>query len=608
MIRKFDVIVIGGGHAGCEAALATARMGISTVLITGNLDTIAQLACNPAIGGLAKGQLVREIDALGGEMAKVIDSTGIQFRLLNTGKGPAVQSPRAQADKKEYQYLMKLILEKQENLSLKQDMVKVICLKNGVITGIVSEKGIQYDCRVLIIATGTFLNGKIHCGESIIGGGRSGELASIGLADNLKCLNLNIGRLKTGTPPRINSKSVDFSKVVPQYGDKRIQPFSFSNNVIEREQLPCFVTYTNKATHEVLKNNIDRSPLYTGQISGIGARYCPSIEDKIVRFSDKDRHQIFLEPEGVNTNEMYCNGISTSVPPDVQDSMVHTIAGLESAEITRYGYAIEYDFILPTQLKLTLETKEFENLFLAGQINGTSGYEEAAAQGIMAGINAALKIKGKKPFILDRSEAYIGVLIDDLVTKGTQEPYRMFTSRAEYRLLLRHDNADRRLSKYGFKYGLISEDNWKVLEDKEKMISDIKQYIENKNVGNVSLLRVLRRPDSTFSKLLEIDEELKSFASSSSVREQVEVESKYEGYIKRQQAQIDKFKKMENYYIPDWINFDSIPEIRLEARQKLSQINPESLGQASRISGVSPSDISILMLYLEGKKRTQQAH
>lgn len=603
MKNDYDVIVIGGGHAGCEAAFATARMNLSTLLITANLDTIAQMSCNPAIGGLAKGQLVREIDALGGEMAKVIDETGIQFRVLNTGKGPAVRSPRAQADKKQYQLLMKKRLEEQENLFIKQEMVDLLCVENDRVNGVIGKSGIKYKGKTIIITTGTFLNGKIHCGGSRTSGGRAGEPPSMKLSSCLKDLNFEIGRLKTGTPPRINCRSIDFSKLQPQYGDEIPQPFSFSTKIVKRQQVPCYITHTNKKTHNIIKANLDKAPLYTGQISAVGPRYCPSIEDKIVRFPEKEGHQVFLEPEGLNTQEMYCNGISTSVSPEVQEVLTHSIKGLESVEITRYGYAIEYDFIPPTQIKPSLETKNIENLFLAGQINGTSGYEEAAAQGIMAGINAALKIKGERPFVLDRSEAYIGVLIDDLVTKGTKEPYRMFTSRAEYRLLLRHDNADRRLMKYGYKFGLISKRIWDRLTEKEEMISKVRHYINNKTIDNNSLSKILRRPDCNFTNLLETDQTLKSFNIPESVQEQVEIESKYEGYIERQQSQIEKFKEMEDFHIPNWLEFSRIPEMRIEARQKLSKISPVSLGQASRISGVSPSDISVLMLYIDGKRK-----
>ncbi|MFV1974693.1 MAG: tRNA uridine-5-carboxymethylaminomethyl(34) synthesis enzyme MnmG, partial [Candidatus Scalindua sp.] len=475
---SYDVIVVGGGHAGCEAALASARMGMQTALLTMNLDTIAQLSCNPAIGGLAKGQLVREVDALGGEMGKVIDATAIQFRLLNASKGHAVRSPRAQADKKRYQFTMKKRLEAQDNLSLRQDNVEKIVIENEEILDLIGKSGTKYRSKAVIITTGTFLNGLIHIGNSQVHGGRSSEPSSDTLSASLLNLGFEIARLKTGTSPRLNGSKINYDILQEQEGDKQPTAFSFSTRNIQRPQIKCFITYTNRLTHEIVKSNLDRSPLYTGQIKAIGPRYCPSIEDKVTRFPDKEQHQIFIEPEGLDTTEVYCNGISTSAPFDVQEAMVHSIKGLEKTDITRYGYAIEYDYVPPTQIKPSLEAKNVENLFLAGQINGTSGYEEAAAQGIMAGINAVLKIRGRKPFILDRSEAYIGVLIDDLVTKGTREPYRMFTSRAEYRLVLRHDNADRRLMKYGYQYGLISKEQWDELVEKEKIISETNEYLE----------------------------------------------------------------------------------------------------------------------------------
>ena len=604
---SYDVIVVGGGHAGCEAALASARMGMQTALLTMNLDTIAQMSCNPAIGGLAKGQLVREVDALGGEMGKVIDATGIQFKLLNASKGHAVRSPRAQADKKLYQFTMKGKLEEQTNLSLRQDSIEDIAVHDKGILALAGKSGTNYRAKAVIITTGTFLNGLIHIGNSQSKGGRSSEPSADKLSNSLRNLGFELDRLKTGTPPRLNGNSINYGVLQEQVGDEQPTAFSFSTEKIHRPQIKCYITYTNSLTHEIIRSNLDRSPNFTGQIKAVGPRYCPSIEDKITRFPDKDHHQIFLEPEGLDTSEVYCNGISTSTPFDVQEAMIHSIKGLENADITRYGYAIEYDYVPPTQIKPSLEAKNVENIFLAGQINGTSGYEEAAAQGIMAGINAVLKIKGCEPFILGRSEAYIGVLIDDLVTKGTQEPYRMFTSRAEYRLVLRHDNADRRLMKYGHRYGLINKKQLTELLEREKSISETIEYLEYSKRGEDSLLKLLKRPNMCFKDLLEIDSDLRKRNISVPVQEQVEIEAKYEGYINRQKQQIEKFKKMEKLSLPPYFHYDSIPGLRKEAQQKLDRFRPVSLGQASRISGVSPADISILMVYLmsKSKKETQ---
>ena len=571
---SYDVIVVGGGHAGCEAALVSARMGMQTALLTMNLDTIAQMSCNPAIGGLAKGQLVREVDALGGEMGKVIDATGIQFKLLNASKGHAVRSPRAQADKKLYQFTMKGKLEEQTNLSLRQDSIEDIAVHDKGILALAGKSGTNYMAKAVIITTGTFLNGLIHIGNSQSKGGRSSEPSADKLSNSLRNLGFELDRLKTGTPPRLNGNSINYGVLQEQVGDEQPTAFSYSTEKIHRPQIKCYITYTNSLTHEIIRSNLDRSPNFTGQIKAVGPRYCPSIEDKITRFPDKDHHQIFLEPEGLDTSEVYCNGISTSTPFDVQEAMIHSIKGLENADITRYGYAIEYDYVPLTQIKPSLEAKNVENVFLAGQINGTSGYEEAAAQGIMAGINAVLKIKGCEPFILGRSEAYIGVLIDDLVTKGTQEPYRMFTSRAEYRLVLRHDNADRRLMKYGHRYGLINKKQLTELLEREKSISETIEYLEYSKRGEDSLLKLLKRPNMCFKDLLEIDSDLRKRNISVPVQEQVEIEAKYEGYINRQKQQIEKFKKMEKLSLPPYFHYDSIPGLRKEAQQKLGRFRP----------------------------------
>jgi len=599
--KKYDVIVVGGGHAGCEAALASARMGMCTLLLTINLDTIAQMSCNPAIGGLAKGHLVREIDALGGEMAKIADSSTIHFRMLNTSKGPAVWAPRAQADKKAYQFAFKQALEKQDNLDVKQALVTGVLTDKGKATGVATSTNVLYFGRAVILCSGTFLNGVIHIGLESFPSGRAGEVPSVELSDRLRSLGFCLGRLKTGTPPRLNARTIDFSRVVEQRPDLHPGRFSHTDAGLSLGSVPCFITYTNQRTAEIIRSNLDRSPLFSGKIKGTGVRYCPSIEDKVVRFPEKEAHHIFLEPEGLNTEEIYVNGASTSLPYDVQVEMIRSIRGLEKAEIMRPGYAIEYDFAFPNQIKATLETKLIEGLYFAGQINGTSGYEEAAAQGLMAGINAALKLRGERPFFLDRSQAYIGVLIDDLVTKGTKEPYRMFTSRAEYRLLLRQDNADLRLTEYGHQLGLIGDDFFRRVEEKRATIESELKRLQTVFDGANSFYQLLKRPENTYADLrARFPDEVKSL--SEEIERQIELEIKYEGYINRQKQQIERFQRMESQIIPSFINYSAIKGLRREASEKLAQIQPRSIGQASRISGVSPADISVLMVWL--KKNT----
>ncbi len=604
----FDILVVGAGHAGCEAALAAARMGARTALLTISLDSIARMSCNPAIGGLAKGQLVREIDALGGEMGKVIDATGIQFRMINTGKGPAMHSPRAQADKNAYHMEMKRRLEAQPGLLLRQALVTSIIVEDDRVRGVRTQSGHDYTADAVILTTGTFLNGLLHFGPAKVPGGRVGEPPANDLSESLRQAGLEVSRLKTDTPPRVNGRTVRRDALETQPGDPDPRPFSFSTERIQREQVPCYMTHTNPRTHEIIRAALDRAPLYDGQIkAGLGPRYCPSIEIKVRRFPDKDRHLLFLEPEGRNTLEVYCNGLFTSLPRDVQEEMVHSIEGLEEAQIVRYGYAVEYDWVPPTQLRPNLETKRIEGLYHAGQINGTSGYEEAAGQGIMAGINAARKLRGEEPLVLGRDEAYIGVLIDDLVTKGTDEPYRMFTSLAEYRLLLRQDNADRRLMKYGHANGLIPDAMWERLRQKQETIKRTIEYLRDTWHEGKTLARILKRPEMDLGALAELDPHVDQLAGDPATREQVEIEVKYEGYIKRQLEQIERFRRNEDRKIPEWLDYRAIPELRGEAKEKLADIQPESLGQASRISGISPADVSILMVYMEGRRRLQEA-
>jgi tRNA uridine 5-carboxymethylaminomethyl modification enzyme len=609
--KRYDVIVVGAGHAGVEAALAAARMGASTLMLTINADTIGQMSCNPAIGGLAKGHLAREIDALGGEMGKATDMTGLQFRMLNTKKGPSVWAPRAQCDKKAYQFRLKWICEREPNLDVKQGQVARVVHEDNVISGIDTTLNVRYEGATVVITTGTFLRGLMHIGTNQQAGGRAGESAAMGLSGSLKELGLELGRLKTGTPPRLLRRSIDFSKTQIQPGDEPVPYFTYwKDDLFHVEQsgeypagsilaqingqLPCYITYTTDATAEIIRANLHKSPMYSGVIEGVGPRYCPSIEDKIVKFPEKERQQIFLEPEGIATDEIYVNGFSTCLPFEIQIQMVQTIIGCEQAEIMRPAYAVEYDFVFPTQLHPSLETKVCRNLFLAGQINGTSGYEEAGAQGLMAGINAARRVQGREPIVLRRNEAYIGVLIDDLVTKGTVEPYRMFTSRAEYRLLLRQDNADLRLSELGHDVGLLPARNYRKFETKRAAIEDELLRLEKTRVGGETLSQMLRRPEVEYSRLPDRNPNL-----SAEVIQQVEIALKYEGYIARQELEVAKLKGLEDKQIPSWIDYAKVPSLRTEARQKLTAIQPATLGQAGRISGVSPSDIGILMVWMQ---------
>lgn len=603
----FDVIVVGGGHAGTEAALAAARMGASVALLTTNLDTIGQMSCNPAIGGVAKGQIVREIDALGGVMGRAIDATGIQFRMLNRRKGPAMHSPRAQADKKAYQQQIKLFLESEPLVALRQETVEdVLTERHGDrirVVGVRVRGDAQYRARAVVLTTGTFLQAVMHTGETQTPGGRAGEGTTSGISHALARLGFRLARFKTGTPPRLNGRTIDYSKTTIQPGDDVPQPFSFLHDRLEVEQLPCWITYTNPQVHDLIRQNLHRAPMYSGQIRSRGPRYCPSIEDKVVRFAEKSQHQIFLEPEGRRTLEVYVNGISTSLPRDVQDAIVRLIPGLERAQIVRYGYAVEYDYCPPDQLWPWLETKQVDGLFFAGQINGTTGYEEAAAQGLMAGINAALRLRGSQPLVLSRDQAYIGVLIDDLVTCGVDEPYRMFTSRAEYRLMLRHDNADRRLTPIGQRIGVVEPERVQRLEKKLQDIEHARQLLASHRDGPVTLEQLLRRPEISWNDVVQRCPALKQF--SAEVQQQVEYDVKYAGYIARDQSQLERQARLAHRTIPPNFDYYQLRHLRFEAREKLSRVRPLTLAQASRISGITPADIALLLAHLEGRVRAE---
>lgn len=620
--EKYDVIVVGAGHAGCEAALVCARMGVSTLLITIGLDNIAQMSCNPAIGGIAKGHLVREIDALGGEMAKNIDKTGIQFRILNTKKGPAVQAPRAQADKKWYQFEMKHVLEKQPSLVIKQDIAEEIVVSQNKVKGVITKRNVHYQCKAVIITTGTFMRGLIHIGLYQYKAGRAEEFSAEKLSASLKKHGLKLGRLKTGTPARVNRRSIDFSKLVEQKGDPYPVPFSFSTKKIEREQISCYMTYTNERTHQIIRRNLKYSPLYGAKrtIKGIGPRYCPSIEDKVVKFPHHNKHQLFLEPEGYHTEEIYVNGLSSSLPEQVQYQFYRSIKGLENVEILRPAYAIEYDFVYPHQLSPSLETKKIKNLFLAGQINGTSGYEEAGGQGLIAGINAVLSVKNKPPFHLSRSNSYIGVMIDDLITKGIDEPYRLFTSRAEYRLFLRCDNADHRLMKFGYQLGLIKKDIYQQMLDKYKWIDNKIMFYQSKSINaatfnkkkiakkkkikltqGIRMLNLLKRSEIIIDDFKEVDKDIEKISYDQKMALYTRI--KYEGYIQRELNDIKKFKKMDDISIPKDFDYNKVEGLSLESKHRFNMVRPYSIGQAGRITGIRPSDLTLIMVYLKKRKK-----
>ena len=610
MAHGYDVIVVGGGHAGCEAALASARLGAATALVTLRPETIAQMSCNPAIGGLAKGQIVREVDALGGAMARVADATAIQFRLLNRSKGPAVRSPRCQSDRDQYARVMQQVLDEAENLTVVAGDVADVIVRGGRVAGLRLADGPALDARAVVLTPGTFLGGILHCGAETWPGGRIEEPAATGLPEALRRLGFQMGRLKTGTPPRLRRDSIDFDRLARQDGDAEPVPFSFLTDrsaLADRDQVPCHITYTNEHVHRLLRDNLDRAPLYSGQIESAGPRYCPSIETKVIRFPDRDRHQIFLEPEGRSSEWVYVNGISTSVPRDIQDAMVRAIEGLEQAEIVRYGYAIEYDTVLPTQLRATLETKRIAGLYMAGQVCGTSGYEEAAGQGLLAGANAALSLAGRSPLVPARDEAYLGVMVDDLVTKGVDEPYRMFTSLAEYRLLLRYDNADQRLTPMAREAGLVDARRGELLERKLRAMEAIRKALHAGGSGGRRYDRLLRRPEVALADLAECDASLaRLVAAQPEAAEQVEIETKYAGYFERQRRQVARFRKAELRRIPDEIDYGAIAQLRKEAREKFDRIRPANLGQAARIAGIGMSDVAVLEIHLEKLRRQRQ--